>query len=383
MPRHGPGAGDGGPARRIPLVAALAVLVLCLVAQPARAHAVSLGQSKIGQDGDTIRYALAVEHAELVQRLGVPPADPARPQPTVEQRAAELAGLRSELAAYLHGALRISRDGEPCAAELDEITVEPFRGELYAILSSTYRCPRDSGAWTIEYGLFFDALADAERSSHTNVADYDVGGETGRFLFEPGARMLTIGEDDDPAATVSAAGNFVGLGFGHILAGLDHVLFVLALLLGARGVRQILTVVTAFTAAHSLTLVLASLGWLAVPAGIVEPAIALSIAGVAVQNIVQREPRHRVPVVFGFGLLHGLGFAGSLSFGDEAGWRLVTSVLAFNVGIEAGQAAIIVVCAPLLALVWGRSWARPAQWTASGLIALCGVVWFVSRLGVS
>jgi hypothetical protein len=104
---------------------------------------------------------------------------------------------------------------------------------------------------------------------------------------------------------------------------------------------------------------------------------------VAVQNIVQREPSHRPVIVFGFGLLHGLGFAGTLNFGDETDWRLVTSLLAFNVGIEAGQAAIIAVCAPLLALAWGRSWARPAQWAASGLIALFGAVWFSTRLVLS
>ncbi|WNV76229.1 HupE/UreJ family protein [Geodermatophilus sp. DSM 44513] len=354
------------------------MLTLCLVAQPAWAHGVSLGQSKISQDGHTVRYQLAVEHAELVKRLSGPPPDPARPEPTPDQRTAELVELRSALAAYLDGVLRVSLGGEPCAATLDEIAVEPFRGEVYAILSSSYRCPVGTGPLTVEYGLFFDAIAAAERLSHTNVADYDAGGETGRFLFEPGARTLTVGEDD-----VLAAGRFVVLGFSHILAGLDHVLFVLALLLGARSVRKILMVVTAFTAAHSLTLVLASLGWLAVPAGIVEPAIALSIAGVAVQNIVQREPRHRVVVVFGFGLLHGLGFAGSLSFGDEAGWQLLTSVLAFNVGIEAGQAAIILACAPLLALIWRRSWAWPVQSAASGLIALCGLVWFISRVLLS
>jgi hypothetical protein len=241
VPSHGLGSGRcglprrvGGPAREqpgaarvarwVPLVTALTVLVLCLVAQPARAHAVSLGQSKISQDGDTVRYELAVEYAELVKRLGVRPADPARPEPSDAQRTADLVGLRSELAAYLDGVLRVSLDGGRCAPKLDTIEVEPFQGELYAILSSTYRCPGRSGSLVVEYDLFFDAISDAERSSHANVADYDVGDETGRFVFEPDARELTVGEDDLPAT----AGRFVGLGFTHILAGLDHVLFVLA-----------------------------------------------------------------------------------------------------------------------------------------------------------
>lgn len=356
-----------------------AALLLGLVPEPAWAHGVSLGQSKIRQEGDTVRYKLAVEHDQLVKRVSTTPSGPSPPTLTDAERETELLGLRAKLAAYLERGVRVSLDGDACAARLETIEVERFQGTAYAVLTSTYRCPGPSGALEVEYELFFDALSDAERSSHANVADYDVGGETGRFVFESDARRLTAGGE----GLLDAAGRFVTLGFQHILGGLDHVLFVIALLLGARNVRTILKVVTAFTVAHSLTLVAAAMGWLVVSPSIVEPVIALSIVCVAIQNIIQTEPRHRLVLVFAFGLLHGLGFAGSISFADETSWRLITSLLAFNFGIEAGQASVILLTAPLLFLVRRRRWSRSAQWTASAVIALSGLLWFVGRLPFS
>lgn len=252
-----------------------------------------------------------------------------------------------------------------------------FEGQSYALLTTTYRCPGNpAGAFQVEYDLFFDSLSDAERFTHANVADYNLGGETGRFVFERDAQRLTAGGE----GPLASAGRFGLLGLKHILSGLDHVLFVLALLIGARSVRGVVKVATAFTAAHSVTLALAAMGWVSVPPMIVEPAIALSIVCVAIQNIVQKEPRHRLVVVFAFGLMHGLGFAGALSFGDEGSWSLLGSLLAFNVGIEVGQASVIALAAPLVLLARRRRWSGTAQFTASGTIALCGVIWFVGRL---
>lgn len=355
------------------------VVLLGLAPGPAWAHAVGIGQSKIHQEGQTVRYELAVEYDELVKRVSVRPSPPAAREVTDADREAALRGSRAELAVYLDRGVQVLLDGEACAAHLGTIDVEHFQGTVYAVLSSTYRCPgRPFGAFEVQYDLFFDALSDAERFSHANVADYDLGGEAGRFVFERGEQRLSAGG----GSLFLAAGRFVVLGFEHILAGLDHVLFVLALLLGARSVRAIMKVATAFTVAHSVTLALAAMGWVVISPNIVEPAIAVSIAWVAIQNIVQKEPRHRLAVVFAFGLMHGLGFAASLSFGDHVDWRLITSLLAFNVGIEVGQAAVILLAAPFLFFVRRRRWSRPVQWTASGAIALCGVLWFVGRVSL-
>lgn len=355
----------------------VAVVLLALAPGPAFAHEVSIGQSKIRQEEQTVRYELAVEYDELAKRVSLRPPPPAAREVTDAERAAVLQDARPRLAGYLDAGVRVLLDEQACAGRLGTIDVERFQGTVYAVLSSTYRCPESpSGAFEVQYDLFFDALSDAERSSHANVADYDLGGQTGRFVFEPGQQRLTAGGE----GLLLAAGRFVVLGLEHILAGLDHVLFVLALLLGASTVREILKVATAFTVAHSVTLALAAMGWVVVPPNIVEPAIALSIAGVAIQNIVQKDPSHRLAVVFAFGLMHGLGFAADLSFGDQVDGRLIMSLLAFNIGIEIGQAAIILLAAPFVILARRRGWSRPVQWTASGAIAVCGAVWFLGRV---
>ncbi len=223
-------------------------------------------------------------------------------------------------------------------------------------------------------------------TSHANLVDYQLAGAAGRFVFEPGNERLTVsppgGERSSAGgpSAVSSAGRFIVLGLEHILGGIDHVLFVLVLLLGARSITGLLKVATAFTVAHSVTLALASLGWVSVPPSIVEPLIALSIAYVAVENIARGESKHRPLVVFGFGLLHGLGFAEALGFTGEVDWSLVASLFAFNAGIELGQIMIMVLVWPVLLLARRLRWRRLAQMGASGLIAGFGILWFVDRL---
>lgn len=195
-------------------------------------------------------------------------------------------------------------------------------------------------------------------------------------MFDSGHRELAVGE----GGPFASASRFVKLGLEHILAGLDHVLFLVVLLLGAGGVRSVIKLATAFTVAHSLTLALAALGWVSVPAEVVEPLIALSIAYVAAENIIGGESRHRLAVVFCFGLLHGLGFAGTLSFSDELSGELLTSLLAFNVGIELGQALIVAALFPLLLLIRRRRWSPMAHAQAAGIAATVGLFWFFERL---
>jgi hypothetical protein len=191
---------------------------------------------------------------------------------------------------------------------------------------------------------------------------------------------------------------FLGLGFVHIIPrGLDHILFVLALFLGARGWKQLLAQVSAFTVAHSVTLGLAAVGLISLPAKIVEPMIALSIAFLALENIFHKEaaspaPAHlfssRVAVVFGFGLFHGLGFAGVLSqLGFDQG-HFLTSLIAFNVGVEGGQLGVIAMAAVpalLLRLVLANSevphlYSQILVRPASVLIAIAGLWWAFERV---
>jgi len=187
-----------------------------------------------------------------------------------------------------------------------------------------------------------------------------------------------------PMSRPELALRYVLLGFTHILPkGLDHVLFVLGVFLLSRRLRPILLQVSAFTIAHSITLGLSMYGIVSVAPSIVEPLIALSIAYIAIENLLLTEFRPwRVALVFAFGLLHGLGFAGALREVGLPRSEFVTALVGFNAGVELGQLAVI--GAAFLAVgywygdrVWYR---RRIVLPASACIACFGVFWTLQRL---
>ena len=185
--------------------------------------------------------------------------------------------------------------------------------------------------------------------------------------------------------TVSAIIRTYGaLGFRHIVPdGFDHVLFVLGLFLASRGFSWLLAQVTAFTVAHSITLGLAMFGVVSLPPSIVEPAIAISIVFVAVENVIGRQTgRARVAVVFAFGLLHGLGFAGALREIGLPRSRFLPALVSFNLGVEAGQLTVLAVAFCVVGAWLGRrSWYHArVEVPASIAIACVGLYWTIQRL---
>lgn len=175
---------------------------------------------------------------------------------------------------------------------------------------------------------------------------------------------------------------YLELGFTHILPkGLDHILFVIALFLASSRLRDLVWQVSAFTIAHTITLALAILDVVSVPASIVEPLIALSIAFVAVENMLCRDmTRWRPAVVFLFGLFHGLGFAGVLGGLGLPEGDLLTALFSFNVGVELGQLTIIGVLWLVLRRYSGEAWYRHVRLGGSGLIALMALWWTIERV---
>lgn len=177
--------------------------------------------------------------------------------------------------------------------------------------------------------------------------------------------------------------NYLRYGFVHVLpAGVDHILFVLGLFLLSRSWKPVLTQVTAFTLAHSCTLALAALGYLRVTPAVVEPVIALSIAIIALENILR--PRYtvwRVFVVFCFGAVHGVGFASGLSEKPIPQEGFLAALTGFNVGVECAQLSVIALA--FLATFWLRDETKYRRWVvlpASALIALTGLFWAVQRV---
>lgn len=189
-----------------------------------------------------------------------------------------------------------------------------------------------------------------------------------------------------PPTRLEVSGRYVRLGFGHIVPeGLDHILFVLGLFLLSVKLGPLLWQVTAFTLAHTITLALGVLGIVSIPASIVEPLIALSIAYVAIENIFTSKLKPwRPAVVFAFGLLHGLGFASVLLNLGFPRAQFVTALVTFNVGVELGQLTVIALA--FLATIWFRRqvWYRGRIIIpASCAIALVALYWTIERMAAS
>jgi len=192
----------------------------------------------------------------------------------------------------------------------------------------------------------------------------------------------------DDAESKPTAFGMLGTGVQHILSGLDHILFVIGLALLGGGRKTILKLLTAFTTAHTLTLVCTSLGWIHVNPRIVEPVIALSIVALAIEGICRKNqspPKFeliRLAIAFGFGLVHGLGFAGGLANLGVQGNALIQSLLPFSVGIELGQ---ILILAPTLLIIGAaarlnQDQANRFRLAASVGLGMIGCFWLMERI---
>ena len=177
---------------------------------------------------------------------------------------------------------------------------------------------------------------------------------------------------------------FTLLGIEHILTGYDHLLFLIGLHIVDRKVVHIVKVVTAFTVAHSFTLGLAVFDVVTLPVRPVESLIALSIAYIAVENLIlKKRPKKRWIIAFGFGLVHGFGFAGILKDIGLAETRLLISLFSFNIGVEIGQIGVVTLLFPILVGIRRIRWELTFQRAMSVCILIFGVVWFVERAFIS
>ena len=233
----------------------------------------------------------------------------------------------------------------PCRVQVaPQSTLEPGA----VALRSTLACP--GGLVGQELRVAGLAGSGTDAIVHVTFAD----GRELRAILSAARPSLTVPAQEDALAVAAAYGR---LGVEHLLSGLDHVLFVMGLLALLRGGRRLLIAITAFTLGHSATLVAASVGWVRVPAPPVEIAIAVSL--IALASALAQPDRGassslaRRPAVlpFGFGLLHGLGFAGALAAAGLPGHALPLALFSFNVGIELGQLALLACAAPVLWLL--------------------------------
>jgi hypothetical protein len=329
--------------------ALILALLLLIPAGSSHAHVrSSAGYGDVRGDGGRVHYDLSLETAVLDAAAG-----------------------EGSPEAYVLPRVQVYLDGVECEGAAERAGTASRDGRDHTRLRLDYECHGAAGGvYEIRYGVFADG---AVVDDHTNVTRYELAGNAGTFVFDAGHRELEAGE----GTLLDTAGRFVAMGVEHILLGIDHVLFLIALLLGAGSLGTVVKLATAFTAAHSVTLALGALGWVNVPAEIVEPLIALSIAYVAAEAVFGGDTRHRLGIVFGFGLLHGLGFAGSLSWSGDLD---LAPLATFNVGIELGQALIVLAVFPVLLLIRRLRWSPYAHTAAAACAGGFGLLWFVERL---
>lgn len=354
-----------------------AALVAFVYGAAVRAH--ELGTTRVSVlllEGRTYTVEIVTDAAALLEKLdassGQSPARGSRPDHIQSRltRFDETFRQRVELA---FDASEVRPAVAYAVAPGTEAAAPPL-----ATIRLTGQIPAGAGHFTWSYGWTFASYAVTVRSAAAAnpTTEWLEGGQRSAPF------ALTM-----PAPTADRFGTvwrYLTLGFTHIVPnGVDHMLFVLGIYLLSGRARSVLWQVSAFTAAHSITLGLSMYGIVAVSPRIVEPVIALSIAYVAIENVFLSELKsRRVALVFGFGLLHGLGFAGALKELGLPRSEFVTALLAFNVGVEAGQLAVIGTAFLLVGWHWSdRAWyRRRIVVPASMLIAATAAYWTIQRL---
>jgi hypothetical protein len=379
--------------------AILAATLLIVLPRPAAAHPSGVSKVDVTFRGDdTLEAMVDVNRDDLWYALGFRPVrdTPRSEYPSMSDRIAYYFQTRFDLKFDGTSApMKILRwkkpDGEP-GGRLDSAGLV----DTTIVMHMGWKIP--AGARRLELGSKLFAELEVQPFCHLRIFS---GGEEIKRKFlslddrislplhpdslaamEAEARKPAVGPLA-PADEEPVVGKFLWLGFTHILPkGLDHILFVLGLFFFSTLLRPLLIQVTAFTIAHSITLGLSLLGVFSLPSAVVEPLIALSIVIVAVENIFFRKMRpSRFLVVFVFGLIHGLGFAGVLKGLGLPEGQFFKVLISFNLGVEAGQLAVIAMASALTVWMWRRPWYfRRVVVPVSALIAGVGLFWFIQRL---
>ncbi|WP_328914170.1 MULTISPECIES: HupE/UreJ family protein [unclassified Streptomyces] len=394
--------------RRVVIGITAALIAFLSTAQPASAHGFTSAVyvHVTAGDDDRVRTKLELEYDLFVVSTADFEGDDAlfrtgnaafEAGDTAAQAAALNDHAKSAVT-YVTKRFSVSSDGEDCTpTRVGDFTMGRRDGVPYADLLLDWACSGRGDDHRVRSGLFPDA--EKYVTGTKTIVTYDLDGRSGSAALDAAHPSFSMGQP-----WYAWFWEFFRLGAEHLLTGIDHILFLLALIAGSRRPREIVLAATSFTLAHSVTFMLAALGVVDVPSRVVEPVIALSIAVVAgwylwriwrrgdrateLETVTQghfgldRAGWTRLGVVFCFGLVHGLGFAGALGIDSAWSWTLLGSLLVFNVGIETVQLALIALVFPVLTLLRHRSptvglWATGA---ISAGVAAMGLVWFVQRL---
>jgi hypothetical protein len=360
----------------VPLAAArnpalLAVIALLAVLAPARlalAHAVGVSSGEYRLVDKTVFGDLGMADRELARLL---PAIDTNHDGSID--AGEMLAGRDAVARALASGLLVTADGKPCAASLDRAWVSEADGG--AIFQVRYTCPSPPGQLTLALPLLADLTP-----GHRHMARLFRAGKGEVKVLDRAHATWTLGGGGSGSA-FGMAWSMLKLGIEHILTGADHLVFLFGLILVGGRLRSLVGVISAFTIAHSITLALAALSIFAPSPRLVEPAIALSIAYVGIENLFVADASKRWRITFPFGLIHGFGFAGALREIALPHAQVPVALVSFNLGVEIGQLAVLAVALPLVLTIRRAPWFGDRGVKAlSVAIAVGGGALFVARL---
>jgi hydrogenase/urease accessory protein HupE len=357
-----------------------------LLPAPAIAHEVGLSRGDYRLEG-----ARAIAELTFAQReiAGIAPELDADRDGSLSE--AELREGQDALRRAVVERVSVTGDGKPCPGKLGAARAVERDG---LTIAAEYACAAPPAELRFDLALLEDLPF-----GHRHIFRTSKGFSLTETILYQKRRSVDVralpegsaappgdaGSAPAPEATASAAPrgmlDLFLMGIEHILLGFDHLVFLLGLVLVGGRWRSLLLVVTAFTVAHSITLGLATLGvWTPSPK-IIEPAIALSIAYVGVENFFVDDAEKRWRITLPFGLVHGFGFAGVLQDVALPAAQVPAALLAFNLGVEAGQIAVLAVVLPLLLYARRRGVLdRRRVKVLSGVIIAAGLVWFVERV---
>jgi len=302
----------------------------------------------------------------------------------------ELRAQQAAIERYALGRLQFSQSGRACAERATDLLVDNHSDGAYAVLVFEVDCgPAAGDSVEVEYSLFFDL-----DPTHRGLLRWQAAGRTVTAVLGPDSPKFRLAIE-----AVSPVGQFLAYGkegVWHIWIGIDHMLFLISLLLPAvylsdrRGwvpverfmpaFWDVAKVVTAFTVAHSITLSLAALSVISLPTRLTETAIAFSVLAAALNNIWPVVHERRWVAAFAFGLIHGFGFASVLADLGLPQGALLLALVGFNLGVECGQLAIVSVLVPLAYFVRrSRFYRRFVFVPGSAVIALIALGWMIER----
>jgi hydrogenase/urease accessory protein HupE len=352
---------------------------------------VALALAVFAHEGIAFAHAVGVSSGEyrvlgkvLYGDIGMASREVARWLPALDTNgdgsidAAELAAGRTTVARAVTEGVTVEADGKACPGALEQATALEAEGGV--ALQVRYDCPEVPDRLTMAFPIL-DRLA----SGHRHMARVFRAGKAAVKVVDRDHATWALPDARSSASasgtTWSTASSMIKLGVEHILTGWDHLLFLLGLIIVGGSVRSLVGVVSAFTIAHSITLALAATGVYAPSPRLVEPAIALSIAYVGVENFFVQDASRRWRITFPFGLIHGFGFAGALREIALPRAQVPVALVSFNLGVEIGQLAVLALALPLvLAARRAPAFGSRGVRAVSSTIALAGAVLFVARL---